>query len=621
MPFPPFTPAPIKPPSIGILPLPDGGTMARFWAPRCETLAIRLIDGPTFALASDERGWWHAVLPSLPPGQQYRLLVDGRREIPDPCSRFQPEGVHGPSAIVDLKAFNWTDARWSGVPLTDLVVYEVHIGTFSQAGTCAALISHLDDLAELGITAIELMPVAQCPGIRNWGYDVAFPFAVQHSLGGPQGLQRLVDACHQRGLGVILDVVYNHLGPEGAHLEALMPFTTDEHRTPWGAAVNVDGRESDGVRALLLANAWQWLIDFHIDGLRLDAAHLIPAGGARPFLTQLATEVGQWAQSEGRPLHLIAEAGINASRFVRDQAHGGYGLDCQWSDDFHHALHALITGERQPPSSDFGTVEDLRRAFARGFIYDGRWCESRQQTWGDEAADLPTHRFMVCAQNHDHIGNRPFGDRLSRLTDAAGLRCAAGAVLLSPYLPLLFMGEEWGERSPFLFFVDHDPALRDAVRADRRHQFAAIFGDAEPPDPFDPATLAACRLDHAAARGEPGRRLRAWYAACLRVRRELPSLRLRSREEMSILPLHASVIALERRCESCRTLLLLNPTATLAHALPLPAGTWRVVLSSHDPAWGGPGWSIPENSVLLELPPWSVVLLRDQPDTPSPGST
>ncbi len=565
--------------------------------------------GDPIVLQAEAHGWWCGASPLLQPGDRYRLRLDGGRVIPDPCSRSQPEGVHGPSAVTYLDDFPWTDSPWRGIALADLVISEIHLGTFTDEGTCDAAIAHLPALVELGITAIELMPVAQCPGVRNWGYDGVFPFAVQHSLGGPAALQRLVDACHRLGLAVLLDVVYNHLGPEGSHLEALLPFTTAERSTPWGPAVNVDGRESDGVRDLLLANVRQWIDTFHIDGFRIDAVHLIPADGAQPFVAELSRRVAGWALQAGRPLHLIGEAGINARRFVLPAERGGLGLHSQWADDFHHALHALLTGETRPPSNDFGTVEDLRHAFAHGFVYDGRWCVGRQQTWGEEAGDLPTDCFVVCAQNHDQIGNRPFGERLASLTDAAGLRCALAAVLLSPYVPLLFMGEEWGERAPFAFFVDQDPATAEAIRRSRREQFAAIFGDDEPPDPFAPATRDAARLDRAAATREPGRRLRGFVRACLAARRAFPSLRPGPRTGVSVAAPHPAVIAVERRQGVGGTLLLLNPTVEPAAACPLPPGRWWTVLSSEAEAWGGSGWDGAAVGDRLTLPPRSAVLL------------
>jgi maltooligosyltrehalose trehalohydrolase len=602
-------PAPVDP-EPGVVVEPDGGCLVNLWAPRCHAPLLVPEGGEPLRLAPGERGWWSLRTRALKPGDRYRFRLDDGRELPDPASRHQPAGVHGPSAVADLAAFPWTDQHWRGRPLEELVLYELHLGTFTDEGTCDAAIARLDHLVALGVTAVELMPVAQCPGTRNWGYDGVLPFAVQHSLGGPAALQRLVDACHARGLAVILDVVYNHFGPEGNHLDAYMPITSERFPTPWGAGVNLHGAGSDGVRGYLLANARHWFTGYHVDGLRLDAVHALVDIGARHFLSELSERTRAWELVLGRPLHLIAECDLNASRMVRPVAEGGHGLDSQWSDDFHHALHALLTGEDRGYYRDFGGVEDLRAAFAHGWAYAQRWSGHRGMTVGDDATDLPTASFTVCAQNHDQVGNRFGGERLSLLTDAEGLKCAAAAVLLSPFLPLLFMGEEWGERRPFLYFVDHsDPALVAAVRRSREGEFAALNAGVPYREPFAAETRDACRLDWAAAQAEPGRTLLGFHRECLRLRRILPSLRPGPRERVQVGGPHADVITVERRAAQCRTLLLLNPTARTAEAVPLPAGTWEVELASPESCWGGPGWGEGLASGALTLPPRSAVLL------------
>lgn len=590
----------------------DGTWGLRLWAPRCERLSLVIEHGAVTPLIAVGDGWWRCDGLELDAGTRYRLRLPDGRELPDPASRHQPDGVHGASATADLESFAWNDAAWRGIPLAHYIIYELHIGTFTQEGTCEAAISRLDDLVELGVTAVELMPVAQCPGERNWGYDGVFPFAVQHSIGGPLGLQRLVDACHARGLAVILDVVYNHLGPEGNHLGAYMPITSDRHRIAWGEAMNFDGPESDGVRDFFSANVRHWLTLYHIDALRLDAVHAIVDTSAQPFLAQLASQVRELALASGRHLYLIAESDLNASRMVRPAQRGGLGMNSQWLDDFHHALHVLLTGERRGYYVDYGEIEQLRRSFANAFVFDGRWSRNKRMTHGDDASDLPTTCFTVFSQNHDQIGNRFGGERLSLLTDFEGLKFAAACVLLSPYIPLLFMGEEWGERRPFLFFSDmSDPALIAAVRQGRREEFPDLNRGVEPRDPFDPLTRDACVLERSTATREPGRTLRDFYRTCLRLRRTLPSLEPGPRDHITVEALLPEIIAIERRQGGCRSLMLLNPTTHAVESIPLPAGRWLVALASFASRWGGPGcneggaW---EHHVCL--PPRSALLLR-----------
>ncbi len=572
----------------GVIPHADGTCDIRVWAPHAQRLDLVITGAPPRPLNRGERGWWGLQVHDVVIGDRYRFSVDGGEPRPDPASRSQPEGVHAASAVVALNDFAWTDRAWRGLPLADYVLYELHLGTFSDAGTCDAAIAHLDELVDLGVTAVEIMPVAQCPGGRNWGYDGVYPFAVQDSLGGPAAFQRLIDACHARGLAVVLDVVYNHFGPEGNYLGTFMPIVSDRYRTPWGGAVNLDGPDSDGVRDFLIANARQWLVDFHVDALRLDAVHAMVDAGARHFLAELAAQVAAWAQETGRALHLMAESDLNASRLVRAPAVGGYGLDAQWTDDFHHALHALLTGEKHAYYADYGEVAHLRDAYAAGHVYAGRWSAGRRLTHGDDASDLPTERFVVFSQNHDQIGNRQHGDRLAALTDFEGLKCAAAAVLLSPYLPLLFMGEEWGERTPFQYFVDHsDPALIAAVRAGRQREFGALHGAGEMPDPFAATTWRASRLDRAAAQVEPGRTLRAFYRECLRLRRDLPALQPGLRASVAVDQPHPATIAVARHAPGCRTWLLLNPTAETVTGLAIPPGRWQIALDSSAGRWLG----------------------------------
>lgn len=442
------------------------------------------------------------------------------RELPDPASRFQPDGVHGASAVVDTKLFAWKDAGFRGHSLRDFVIYELHVGTFTPEGTFEAAIARLEDLAELGITAVEIMPIAQFPGTRNWGYDGAFPFAVQNSYGGPAAFQGFVDAAHTAGLSVILDVVYNHLGPEGNYLGQFGPFFTDRYSTPWGEAINFDEAESDPVRSFFIQNALYWLTDFHVDALRLDAVHGIFDFSAHHILAELKEKVAERSAALGRKLHLIAESDLNDSRLLHGRERGGYGLDAQWSDDFHHALHVLLTGERNGYYADFGSLEDLCAVLREGWRYTGQYSIFRKRRHGNSPAGLAAERFVVFSQNHDQVGNRAAGDRLASLLDYEGLKLAAGVTLLSPFLPLIFMGEEYGETHPFQYFTSHgDPDLVAAVRKGRQEEFARFTWQVEIPDPQADATFERSVLDWSLKDAEPNRSLRSFYRTLISIRK------------------------------------------------------------------------------------------------------
>ncbi|HEX4623381.1 MAG TPA: malto-oligosyltrehalose trehalohydrolase [Solirubrobacteraceae bacterium] len=496
---------------LGAFPRCDGAVEFRVWAPRPAAVAVRLgrRDHP---LAAAGYGVWEGVVPDTAPGDDYFLVLDGRR-YPDPCSRFQPRGLRGPSRVVDTGAFAWADSRWPGLSLDALVVYELHVGTFSAEGTFEGVIPGLDELRALGVTAIELMPVTEFPGVRGWGYDGVYAGAPHHAYGGPEGLQRLVNAAHAKGVGVILDVVYNHVGASGVRaLKAFGPYFADRYDTDWGKAINYDDAGCDGVREWAIQNACRWVRDYHVDGLRLDAVHAILDAGPRHVLEELADRV-----RAARPGALvIAESNRNDPRLLRPPAVGGLGLDAQWADDFHHALRALLTDEREGYYRDFGRVADLAKAFGRPFVYDGRWSEVRERRVGAPAGDRPPEQFVVFSQNHDQVGNRAFGDRMPR--EARPL--AAFCVLLSPFTPLLFMGEEYGEEAPFQFFTDHiERRIARATREGRRNEFAhfAAFAGEEVPDPQAVAVFLRSKLTRRVDAD-----LAALYRTLLRARRELP---------------------------------------------------------------------------------------------------
>ncbi len=506
------------------------------WAPLQERLALRIVSSGSreIALSRDEWGYWEGT-GRLPAGSRYGYLLDGRTLRPDPCSFYQPEGVHAPSEVVDHGAYRWGDGEWRGRALRELAIYELHVGTFTPEGTFAAILPRLEALRELGVNAIELMPVAQYPGERGWGYDGVYPYAVHSCYGGPQALKALVDACHRRGMAVILDVVYNHLGPEGNYLRDYGPYFTPRYQTPWGEAVNLDGPHSGPVRHYFIANALYWFERFHLDGLRLDAVHAMYDFGAKHFLQELAEAVEELSRRDGRRRLLIAESDLNDVRLIRPPAAGGYGLDGQWNEDFHHALHTLLTGERASYYEDFGRVEQMEAVLRGGFYYGWRYSRFRRRRFGSpDTRGCRPSQFVVYAQNHDQVGNRLRGDRLSRLLPLEGLKLAAAAVVLSPFVPMLFMGEEYGERNPFAYFTSHgDPQLAQATREGRKREFSAFGWQEEPPDPQDPATFSASRLDWDRREEGEQRTLLDFYRELFRLRRRLPALRQLDRSQLS----------------------------------------------------------------------------------------
>jgi len=579
-------------PGLGAVWLGQGRCRFRVWAPRAARVEVRIVSPQPrlVPLARGERGYHEAVIEDLEPGSLYLYRLDGRLERPDPASRFQPRGVAGPSQVVD-PAFDWQEGAWASRPLRDYVIYELHLGTFSQAGTCRAAIEHLDDLVELGVSAVELMPVAQFPGRRNWGYDGVYPFAVQDSYGGPAGLKGLVEACHRRGLAVILDVVYNHLGPEGNYFQDFGPYFSDRCRTPWGRSLNFDGPDSDEVRRFFIENALYWLGEFHLDALRLDAVHAIFDFSAQPFLEELAIVVDNWAISRGRPAYLIAENALNDARLVRPREEGGLGLPAQWNDDFHHALHGLLTCERNGYYADFGRLEHLARAFEQGYVYTGQYSTFRRRRQGSSPGRIRADQLIVFSQNHDQVGNRSQGERLSGLVSFERLKLAAALVLLSPFVPLLFMGEEYGETAPFRYFISHsDPDLIEAVRQGRRAELAAFDWPGQPPDPQDEGVFLSAKLDRSRRQGR-GQVLREFYRELIQLRRNRPALANLSKEDQEVTVFEKEGFLLVRRWADN------DEIAALFHfgreagriELPLPQGRWRKLLDSSEERWLGPG--------------------------------
>jgi len=594
----------------------DGRCQFLVWAPYARKAEVCFPDPklPPLTLERDASGY-HRITADVAPGTQYFYRLDGEKQRPDPASRFQPQGVHGPSEIVDPR-FDWEDDAWRGIPLHDYIICEAHTGTFTAPGTFEAAMGRLDHLQSVGITAVELMPVAQFPGTRNWGYDGAYLYAVQNSYGGPRGLKTLVNACHRRGLAVILDVVYNHLGPEGNYLADFGPYFTGRYRTPWGQAINYDGPQSDDVRRFFIENALYWVTEFHIDALRLDAVHAIFDCSARPILEELGLAVHERAEELRREIHLIAESNLNDPRLVTPRQLGGFGLDAQWNDDFHHSLHTLLTGEKSGYYRDFGALEQMAKACREGFVYSGEYSSYRQRRHGKPSTHVEAGRLVVFSQDHDQVGNRMRGDRLSTLVGFPGLKLAAGAVLLSPFIPLLFMGEEYGETAPFQYFVSHsDPALVEATRRGREEEFAAFAWQGEVPDPQDEATFLRCKLNPGAAGQAANQTLQSFYTELIRLRRAYPSLRRLSKQHLEVHAWKAEkVLMLDRWSERDRTCIVLA-FATVPAALDLcvPAGKWQKVLDSEDSRWGGngsdlPGELISTGQVRLTLPTQSLAV-------------
>ncbi|MFZ1974362.1 MAG: malto-oligosyltrehalose trehalohydrolase [Candidatus Acidiferrales bacterium] len=569
------------------------------WAPRAKKVDLHITfpNERIVPMQSAERGYFHADVSDVDPGTLYYYRLDDGRERPDPASRFQPQGVHGPSEVVE-NDFPWTDGDWRGLALEKYVLYELHVGTFTPAGTFDAIIPRIAALKELGITAIELMPVAQFPGNRNWGYDGVYPYAVQESYGGPAALKRLVNACHEQGMAIVLDVVYNHLGPEGNYSSEFGEYFTDLYKTPWGQSLNFDAAASDEVRRYFIENALQWITDFHFDALRLDAIHAIVDPSATPFLQELADHVHARAEQLHQLVYLFPESNRNDAREVTSPSEGGLGLDSVWNDDFHHALHVLLTGEQTGYYEDFHGVNDLAQAFRAGFVYSGQYSKYRGRRHGNSSQKIPGQSLIVFAQNHDQVGNRLLGDRLAQTASFEQLKLAAGVVLLAPYIPLIFMGEEYGDTAPFLYFVSHgDPALVEAVRKGRAEEFARFGWGAEIPDPQSEETFGRSKLNWELRK--EGRHGVLWnfYRELLRLRREIPALaRLDKKSTEVVAYPNQKTLFLRRWNGASRVFAVFNfDTRPVELSLPIPAGQWQELLESAEKRWQGSGSEVPES--------------------------
>ncbi len=562
-------------------------------------------------------GYFLAIADDIPARTLYRYRLDNDKELPDPASRHQPQGVHGPSQVVE-NCFAWNDSSWRGLPLEKYVLYELHVGTFTSEGTFEAIIPRLRALQKLGITAIELMPAAQFPGNRNWGYDGVYPFAVQATYGGPTALKELVNACHQNGVAVVLDVVYNHLGPEGNYLAHFGPYFTDRYKTPWGQAINFDDAGSDEVRRYFIENALQWVVEFHIDALRIDAVHAIVDTSARTFLEELATALHEAGKKMGRRVYAFPESNRNDARIVSPLELGGLGYDAVWNDDFHHSLHVLLTGEQAGYYADFHGIEDLASCYRNGFLFSGQYSKYRQRRHGSSSKLVPAERFIVCAQNHDQVGNRSAGDRLAEILSFDQLKLAAGTVLLSPYIPLLFMGEEYGEVARFPYFVSHgDPALVEAVRRGRREEFARFAWSGEIPDPQTEATFLSAKLNWELKDSGRHRTLWLFYQELLRLRRDIPPLARRDKDALeAVCVCDEKFLLMERWYASSRVFVAFHFNEQTAElTLPISRGRWCKKLDSAEEQWGGKGSQTPATvespgKVRLVLGPWTCLVFE-----------
>ena len=566
-------------------------------------------------MTKDRWGYHRVLVGDIDPQSRYLYQLDDSQEFPDPASRFQPDGVHGASQTVDLAAFHWTDGDWRAPSLEESIFYEVHVGTYSPEGSLDSLCAHLPELADLGVTTIELMPIAQFPGSRNWGYDGVYPFAVQNSYGGPLALQRFVNTAHTHGLAVALDVVYNHIGPEGNYLGQFGPYFTDRYKTPWGQAINFDGPQSGPVRRFFIENALFWFEQYRVDVLRLDAIHGIYDFGAFHFLAELENEVQLAGRRFGRDVRLVAESDLNDARVLLPREKGGYGLPAQWSDDFHHSLHTLLTRETNGYYADFGGLYHLASVLREGWFYHGQYSIFRRRRHGNSPRGIRRSHFVVYSQDHDQVGNRACGERLSTLVNFEAQKLAAGMTLLSPFVPLLFMGEEYGEPSPFLYFTSHeDKGLAEAARRGRRRIFSQFGWNNDVPDPQDETTFAKSKLQLHLRDADSHRALRLFYQELIRFRR---ANHLAADADLKVMESESLRILTVLKGTPGPSLLMIFNFSTCEVLLPsvVATGYWTTELNSADSQWLGPSDRFPRTvgpTDTIALSGQSFVVLRHE---------
>ncbi|WP_159473806.1 malto-oligosyltrehalose trehalohydrolase [Dyadobacter sp. 3J3] len=596
----------------------NGLANAVLWAPDAEHVEILLIfQNIKIPLVREEYGYWILETDLLSPEDQYWFVLNGVKSLADPASLSQPEGVHGPSKAIDLNAYKWTDTNWKNIPLKEFITYELHTGTFTPNGTFASMEAKLDYLVDLGITAVELMPVSQFSGERNWGYDGVFPFCVQHSYGGAQALQHLVNVCHQKGLAVILDVVYNHIGPEGNCLGEFAPYFTDKYSTPWGKAINFDDAWCDGVRLFFIENALMWFRDFHIDALRMDAVHAIKDFSPVHILQEIKQQVDFLEQESGRCHYLIVELDLNDTRFINTVDKGGYGMNAQWVDEFHHALRVSSGQEKSGYYSDFNGIQSLAKAYRDAYVYDGAYSDHRKKKFGIKAKENTGEQFVVFSQNHDHVGNRMLGERTSELVSFDMQKLMAGAVLASPYLPMLFMGEEYSETGRFQYFVSHtDTELAEAVRKGRKKEFQAFHMAGEAPDPMGVEAFEKSKLHWDLIEKPPHNTMLAYYKKLIEIRKNQSALSVLNRKDLDVECFENKEVIILRRQHRIQEVIGLmnfsNKPQDVHVAVYSPV--WHKLIASSDVLWNG-SEDLPETlsgEITLVLPAQSFTLYTNQ---------
>ena len=569
------------------------------WAPFAKKISLKLSSNSwqLIPMDKDVDGYWSVIVDDVAPGTLYFYNLNDDRELPDPASFSQPDGVHTASQLINHHAFAWHDQEWQGIPLPEMIIYEIHTGTFTSEGTFDAAVAQIDVLRDIGVNAVEIMPVAQFPGERNWGYDGVYPFAVQNSYGGPEGLKKFVNECHEMGVAVILDVVYNHLGPEGNYLWDYGPYFTDRHKTPWGCAINFDGPYCNGVRKYFIGNAIYWFRDFHIDALRLDAIHGINDMSAKPFLLELSESTEQFSQQNGRKYYLMAESDLNDSRVAKSVNSGGLGIDSLWCDDFHHSIHSLLTGESSVYYADFGHTEHMIKSLREGYVYSGQYSLFRKRNHGNSSTELPAERLIVFSQNHDQAGNRAKGNRIAELVSFEALKLAAGIVILSPYIPLLFMGEEYGETAPFLYFISHsNPDLIEAIRQGRKKELESFNSQDKLSDPQSEDTFMKSKIQWSRREEGGNKVLLGYYKELIRLRKTVTPLSNLDKNNLSVRnDLGEKIIVMRRWKDNASALIIFNFNKEDIEINKLSLEmNFEKILDSSDEKWNGPGSVLPK---------------------------
>ncbi|MFZ0455141.1 MAG: malto-oligosyltrehalose trehalohydrolase [Ignavibacteriaceae bacterium] len=584
---------------VGTYLLENGEYEFKIWAPKVEELALKIISPreKLINLEKDEFDYWKTRVKDIAPGTRYLYRINNSDDKPDPASNYQPDGVHAASEVVNHSLFNWTDKSWKGLELKDYIIYEIHTGTFTREGTFESIIPKLEYLKELGITAIELMPVAQFPGSRNWGYDGVYHYAPQNSYGGPDGLKKIIDSCHNLDIAVILDVVYNHFGPEGNYTGKFASYFNPFYHSPWGDAVNFDGAYSEPVRNYFVENALYWFSNFHIDALRLDAIDRIIDMSARHLLLEIAEKTRKLSNELGRKFHLIAESDLNDNKIIRPDSEHGFGIDAQWSDDFHHSLHSLLTGEKQGYYQDFGSTGDLIKSIRDTFVYSGQYSRYRKRRHGNSALQMKPDQFVINIQNHDQVGNRAMGERLAQLISFEEAKLAAAALIISPYIPLIFMGQEYNEENPFLYFVSfNDKNLIEAVRKGRREEFLSFNWIDEVSDPQSEQTFISSKLNWELVNEGQHKILLNFYKYLIKIRKINKAFFSFDRKNFEIIGNEKDkIVILSRWWKENKITSIINFNNEAVTALiPFSGGKWRKILDSADIVWDGTGTSTPD---------------------------